>query len=205
VKSPETLVAEATTQLVEDLLALGVSAQVAQGGPALERVSSRLSGQEAYGYIHVHQRPITWINIACWVNSAIPLLRMYARYGIPDRNIPPRLQHLQLTLTRSGSFLLLGTLGRVTDLWWRGKDAGSHLLQRLNDDQHTRAALTSNLGTSARIPQADNPAWISAHPEQGFWLLSTPYPSEDMYPLSADSWHAYEAIAATLLNTPRAN
>ena len=104
-----------------------------------------------------------------------------SHYGVPDQRLTQESPKVQIESALVKKYFV----GRIVDVYWRGKDFGLGVLERLNDD------------TSLRKPELALQVKIRAYPEHGQWILATA--TEDLP--SVEVWNCYQAIARHLLDT----
>jgi hypothetical protein len=205
----EALIDEATQQICADLRGLHVEAQIAAGRPPSPRVGRRLFSREAHGFIDVQNSPISWISVVLCVTTApdadswtavVSRYDKYVRYAVRDSHLTPKSRKIRVSLACVRSPRLRSG---VTDLEWRGRDAGTGLAARLNAGNQAKAAMLQDLDLRNALYTQMSPVWISAHPSEGLWLIWTPWPTGFAYPLSTGLWRAYESVAAELAATSR--
>jgi hypothetical protein len=107
---------------------LGIEAQMGQRGHT-EGVPG-ISYKSSLGMIDISHGPIRWVNLRASRRGKVA--DFFADYGVPDpRDELGQVGEIQIELACRKSFPLVF---RVTEVYWKGKDKGLGIIDRLNGD-----------------------------------------------------------------------
>jgi len=163
------------------LRSLGVDAQVDMSGRAAEQNLGAGLQTKPDRVIDIAKGPIRWVNIRKQ-EARETASSYFIDYGVPDPRLRPDLPNLpKIKSVHKTSYPIVGT---VVDLYWKGKDSGLGIIDRLNRDILVRQQIMRTQGMKIR-----------AYGDFRCWTISTW--EED--PPSGELWNCYQAIAKHLL------
>jgi hypothetical protein len=172
----------------EGLEKIGVQAYPAPRGIPEETYARGLSAQfgagESVGVIALHGVPTPFVNIRLrsGANGAGHYL---ADYLLPDDRLSPKLAKLAVSGAIERNFPLFG---KPKAVYWKGNDASTGLIDRLNNDMGLKQRLLHTLGDFS-------PSKIIAMSQHGFWVIRAPangQPSREIFDI-------YQSIARHLM------
>jgi len=182
-KLSEKLRDHARDELCTSLQALGIQAQLSERGRPEEDITSSKrflgDGSKSLGIIDILEGPIRWLNVKKQVQDedgwVIAGAEHWVECGIPDTKVQPGFSEVRLKLKRTKKFPLLG---RVVRTRWDGKDFGTGVRNRLNQD----------------ITVINVQIKIGAYPQYCCWILTA-----DKISIPSELWDYYQRIAKHLL------
>ena len=168
------------------LQSMGINAQMAERGRTEENIE-RVFVRKSLGLIDLPEGPISWVNIVIErelikIIFANPtgFLHVY-KYGVPDTRLDLNSPKVKIKSFRKKESPLVG---EIIDLYWRGKDFGLGIIDRLNSDTSTR-----------RPMNIDHDVHVRTYGKHGLWIISF----EEREPPSKDMWNWFQTIANHLL------
>jgi hypothetical protein len=162
---------------VDELAEIGVSASLAEGKRAEERIGIPWS-DTSKGLIDVSEGPVRWIHLADNEGSV-----MYLRLGVPDLNMVTEFPDIRV---ESQKFRKFPFFGKVVSCYWRAYRDPVGLGDILN---HNRDFTSAAVGRRNII--------VRSHPKLRFWVIQLSW--GDL----ADGWPLYETLAKQLVSTSK--
>lgn len=162
---------------VDELADIGVSASLAEGTRAEERIGIPWS-DTSEGLIDVADGPVRWIHLVDNEESG-----RYLRLGVPDQNMVTEFPEIRV---ESQAFRKFPLFGKVVSCYWRAYRDPVGLGDRLNhhSDFTTAAVGCRNIT-------------IRSHPKLRFWVIQVSGGNV------AGGWLFYEALAKQLITTSK--
>ena len=177
----------ARDNLTAHLISLGIPASMAERNRTEEKVSRLWIFKRSLGLIDISVGPIKSINV----------LKKNR-----DRNSPPKwwfvfLVPAEIPISRDHTFKIktvrrktFPLFGKVIDVYWKGNDRGTELIDVLSQDEHVDK-LVSTFGDLS----------VRSHKKGGFngWVIEFSTWRPHKFELDIDDWQTLSAIATRLL------
>jgi hypothetical protein len=173
---------------------LGIDAQMAPRG----RTEERLGKGNSLGVIDIANGPIRWVNIYIVRPSgegSLPFEReqYYTDYGVPDPRLRPQSSKPHYKSVHKKTALLRG---QVIDFYWKGKDFGLGILDRLNDDTSLKDSLMKSPDVEIQVADYFDDSDMDWH---RCWVITEElrawYKKTETMNYYHELWNCYQAIA----------